>query len=435
MTELNIGIAGLGTVGTGLLEILLSHSQRIKRAGATLDVSGLCARDRGKDRGLPLSDYEWFSDPIALAASDSTDIFVELIGGSDGPAYEAVSEALRLGKHVVTANKAMLAKHGKQLALLAEGGGGSLHYEAAVAAGIPIIRGLKDGASACRVHSIAGMLNGTCNYILSEMTSKGLNYDVALKQAQELGYAEADPGMDVGGIDAAQKLCILAMIAFDADVEYGSFLVQGIEAITAEDIIAAGKLGYRIKLLASARREEAGCELAVYPALVSEDHSLSRSNGAENYLIVNSDPLGVLTFAGPGAGKGATAAAVAADVISIARGQTGPVFNTPADNLGPVTLISSDLRPAQYYLRLDLKDVPGAIAGISEVLAAHNISIDSLIQPSVSSMPQGGALPHAMVVLATHKTTFAGIRDAAQEIQKKPFALGEPSIIRIADLS
>ncbi len=435
MKSLRIGIAGLGVVGSGVLDILVNHLERIERAGANLCVTGISARDQAKDRGVTHGPIDWYADPIELAVCDKIDVFVELIGGPEGVARHAVTAALESGKHVVTANKALLAKHGLELATLAEGAELSLCYEAAVAAGVPVIRSLRSGASACRINKLTAMLNGTCNYILSQMTHAGVSYEDALREAQQLGFAEADPSLDVGGDDAAQKLVILAMIAFDSTVEYGSFPVLGIENLTSNDIAAAGKLGYRIKLVAVAERNDDGYELRVHPALVDKHHSLAKADGADNYLIINADPLGQVSLAGPGAGQGATAAAIVADLIALSRGTGGPVFNTAAENLVTAKMLPSKTRPARFFLRLTLKDVPGAIAGISETLAEHGISIDSLIQPSVMATGDNSTNHDAMVVLATHVTTEAEMIQAANEIRQKPFALGEPSLIRIEDFS
>ena len=431
MKEVRVGIAGLGVVGTGVVELLVNNNERLRRAGAALSLVGVSARGRGKDRGVSLDGVRWFDTPEELAGSDNIDVFVELMGGASGPAYEAVQTALRQGKHVVTANKAMLAEHGAGLAAMAEHKGSSLLYEAAVAGGIPVIRGVREGASACRVDRLAGLLNGTCNYMLTQMSSSGWGYEEALREAQALGYAEADPSFDVGGADAAQKLAILSTIAFDAGIRYGSFPVEGIEKITAEDIAGASKLGFRIKLLAVAQKSEDGCELRVHPALVKEDHPVAKADGADNFVIVETDPLGRLTFSGPGAGKGPTAAAVVADLVALSRGVSGPVFNALSTDLQEATLVSPDQKASRFYLRVGLKDVPGAIAGISETLAQRGISIDSLIQPSVSASGEGK--PDAMVMLVTHETTMTEIRAAADEIRQKAFALGAPSIIRIED--
>ncbi|WP_306249563.1 homoserine dehydrogenase [Parvularcula sp. IMCC14364] len=431
MNELKVGVAGLGVVGSGVAELLLNHVDRLSRAGSRLTLAGVSARDKSRDRGISMDQVVWFENPVELASSDSIDVFVELIGGASGVAHEAVQTALRHGKHVVTANKAMLAEHGAALAALAEEKRCSLLYEAAVAGGIPVIRGVREGASACRIDRLAGLLNGTCNYILTRMTMAGTSYDEALKEAQALGFAEADPAFDVGGADAAQKLAILSTIAFDAGIRYGTFPVEGIEQVTAEDISGAGKLGFRIKLLAVAQSSEGGCELRVHPALVKEDHPVAKADGADNFVIVETDPLGRLTFSGPGAGKGPTAAAVVADLVALSRGVSGPVFNAFSNDLQKANLVSADRKPSRFYLRVGLKDVPGAIAGISETLAQKDISIDSLIQPSVSAA--GDGRPDAMVMLVTHETTLAEIRAAADEIRQKAFALGAPSIIRIED--
>jgi homoserine dehydrogenase len=427
MSDVKIGIAGLGVVGGGLLDILLNRTEKLARLQSAVRVAAVSARNKSSDRGVTLDGIAWFDDPVAMANSDDIDIFVELIGGSDGVARASVEAALANGKHVVTANKALIAAHGRDLAAMAEKNGVSLSYEAAVAGGIPAIRGLREGCAASSVSAITAILNGTCNYILTEMEKTGAPYEEVLKDAQNLGYAEADPSFDVGGIDAAHKLAILAMIAFDADVNFDDLTVQGIERITAEDIQAAGKLGYKIRLLAIARAYENGLQLRVHPSLVLEDHPAALAEGPNNLLIIDSEPLGRISLTGPGAGAGATAAAVAADIIAITRGARGPAFNTPSSALRNIPVLPVEHQDGCFYMRVMLHDVPGAIAGITETLARYNISIDSLLQPSVERT----GTDKATVVLTTHTTTLHDINAAASDIAQKPFASGTPSIMRI----
>ena len=429
MSVLRIGIAGLGVVGGGLLDILVNHGERLHRAGTRFEIAGVSARNRHRDRGVSLDGYEWFDDPVALAKSDGIDILVELIGGADGSALAAVEAALTSGKHVVTANKALIAEHGQKLADLAEENDVSLCYEAAVAGGIPAIRAVREGAAGATISRIAAILNGTCNYILTEMESTGASYQDALADAQRLGFAEADPAFDVGGFDAAHKLAILATIAFDTRVDFHALSVSGIEEVASEDVAAARELGYRIRLLALASADESGIELKVHPALVQASHVIARTVGPENVLLIDSEPLGRLTLAGPGAGAGPTASAVIADLVAIARKAGGPVFNSPVSQMRSLALKQPEQEISRFYLRVRLKDVPGAIAGITEKLASQDISIDSLLQPSVET----AGLTEAMVVLTTHRTSLASITSAAGEIARQPFAVGDPSIIRIQD--
>ncbi len=434
MVEFRVGIAGLGVVGGGLLQILITNADRMARTGNQFTVAGVSARSRTQDRGVALDDVAWFDDPVALAKSDDIDIFVELIGGSDGSARAAVEAALTHNKHVVTANKALIAEHGSQLAKLAEDNNVCLLYEAAVAGGVPVIRALQGGAGACDVSEVVGILNGTCNYILSEMAVTGDSYENALEDAKRLGYAEADPSFDVGGVDAAHKLAILAKIAFDADIAFSSVSITGIEDIQAEDVLAADHLGYKIKLIgvakANMKEQGSGLELRVHPALIPEDHAIAQASGPGNVVMIESDPLGTLALSGPGAGAGATAAAVAADLLSIARGMRGPVFNTPAEQLRDVKISAPEKQQCRFYARLRLQDVPGAIASVTDTLAKHDVSIDSLVQPSAMGAENG----EADVVLTTHETTLAAVLSATTEIAQKPFSKMVPSVIRIEDL-
>ena len=303
-----------------------------------------------------------------------------------------------------------------------------------MAGGVPVIRAVQVGTAACDVTEIVGILNGTCNYILTEMAATGDSYEAALEGAKQLGYAEADPSFDVGGIDAAHKLAILAMIAFDAAIDFDSIAIEGIDQLQAEDILAAADLGYGIKLLAVAKGDPhdlcAGLELRVHPALIRDDHAIATAQGPGNVVTIESAPLGTLELSGPGAGAGATAAAVAADLLSLARGMRGPVFNTPASQLRQVNIISPDAQISRFYMRLRLKDQPGAIANIAKTLAGHNVSIDSLVQPS----PMGDDGGEADVVLTTHATKVCDMHNAVREIGGKDFASQAPSLIRIEDL-
>ena len=434
MTKLRIGVAGLGVVGGGLLSILMQKSERFERAGIEIEIAGISARNRQRDRGVPLDHIDWYDDPVELAKSD-IDVFVELVGGADGTARAAVEAALTAGKHVVTANKALIAEHGLHLARLAEKKGVSLFYEAAVAAGIPAIYSLRGGAAASGIDKITGILNGTCNFILTQMAETGASYDDALAEAQKLGYAEADPTFDVGGFDAMHKMCILATIGFDVGIDFRTISVSGIEKITAEDIDAAAKLNYRIRLLAIASRAETGLELRVHPALVDDMHSLALAAGPDNVLLFEGDPIGRIQVTGPGAGAGPTASAVAADIIAIARGAGGPVFNAPVDRLRDLPVVDPDKQVSRFYLRITLRDVPGAAAAITDTLAKHDISIDSLLQPSVERPGKHGGpqSDSATLVLTTHCTKTAEMLHVVREISEKSFVAGVPSVIRIED--
>jgi homoserine dehydrogenase len=431
MEPKRIGIAGLGVVGGALLKLLVAENERFKDAGVDVRVTAVSARNRKRDRGVDISELSWFDDPVALARSDEIDIFVELMGGSDGPAHAAVAAAIAAGKHVVTANKALLAEHGPALARAAEEAGVSLLFEASVAGGVPVIRGVRSGAAVSRIDEIAGVLNGTCNYILTEMADKGLDYAQALEAAQRLGYAEADPTFDVGGVDAAHKLVVLGMVGFGVEASLADVIVEGIELIGREDIRFAELLGYEIRLIAIGRRTDAGLEMRVHPALVDATHPIAQVQGADNIVLIKSAPGGDLTLIGPGAGPGPTASAVSADIISVARGVKGPVMRAPAHTLKKVTPVGVDAQHARCYLRLSLQDAPGAIAGVAETLAKHGISIDSLMQPSVGEHP--GSEVAATVIITTHVAPVGEVRNAVEEIAAGPFAHARPRFIRIED--
>jgi homoserine dehydrogenase len=431
MTTLRIGIAGLGVVGGALLRLLLLDGERFTEAGVDVRVTAISARNRRRDRGVDTSGLEWFDDPVALAKSPNVDCLVELVGGADGPARAAVAAAIASGKHVVTANKAMLAEHGAALARAAEGQGVSLLFEAAVAGGIPVIRAVREGAAVSRVTEIAGVLNGTCNYILSEMASKGLSYADALEGAQRLGYAEADPSFDVGGIDAAHKLVVLGLVGFGVETALADMSVEGIEAVAHEDIVHANALGYAIRLIAIGRRGEEGLEMRVHPALIAKSHAIARTEGADNIILIQSEPGGGLLLMGPGAGPGPTASAVSADIIDVARGVKGPVMRAPAHTLAPAKLLPADRQISRCYLRLTLQDAPGAIAGVAQALADHGISIDGLMQPSVGEHP--GQDVAASVVITTHRAPVSAVKAAVEAIAVRPFCRARPRLIRIED--
>lgn len=370
---IRIGVAGLGTVGGALLSILV-EDRRFSAMGFGFVISGVSARNRDRPRPAPIDEYRWFDDPIALAKDPETDVFVELIGGAEGTAREAVEAALTSGKAVVTANKALIAAHSKELAEMAEAHGGSLLYEAAVAGGTPVVRGIGTSAAACRIHGIAGILNGTCNFILDQMSAHGAAYEDALKEAQDVGYAEADPSFDVDGRDAAQKLAILSTLGLDGLVEEEQMDVRGISQISAEDITAAKYLHTVIKLVAEMRLVDGQPAFRVAPNFVATGHVFSTAKGAGNAVRVQADPLGELMFTGPGAGAGATASAVAADLCDIARGLKGPVFSVPAARLAPLNVAPHGTFTDSYVLRTGGQ----YDATVREVLKAEGIAVESV---------------------------------------------------------
>lgn len=427
---IRIGIAGLGTVGASTLDLLMNQNARIAgRAGTAMAVTAVCSRDRAKDRGVDLSGVTWFDDPVALASSDQIDMYIELIGGADGVAKASVEAALAAGKRVVTANKAMLAHHGAAMAKQAETTpGASLHYEAAVAGGIPAIKALREGMTANDVTRVSGILNGTCNYILTEMEETGAAFGDVLADAQRLGYAEADPEADVGGFDAAHKLALLAAIAFGQEVDFSSVEITGIERVAAEDIAFAGELGYRIRLLGVAERTEAGISQRMRPCLTPKGSPLGKIEGVTNAVMIEGDAIGSTMLIGPGAGGGPTASAVIADIVDAARGNTPPTFGLSSDNgLGAANPAPQGGDHGEFYLRLSLADRPGALAEIATALGAESVSIHRMRQYD----HDGDAAPVAIV---THETGEGNLSRAIARIAALDVSLAAPVSMRIVSI-
>jgi homoserine dehydrogenase len=437
---LTLGVAGLGTVGAALLDLLHMHKGRFAgSAGRPVELVGISARDKGKDRGVDTSGIKWFDDPVALAKDPGIDVFVELIGGSDGVAKDAVEAALRAGKHVVTANKALVAKHGVKLAKLAEEKGVALNFEAAVAGGIPVIKTLRESLAANEVTRIYGILNGTCNYILSTMTDQHRSFAEALGEAQDLGYAEADPTYDIGGFDTAHKLAILTSLAFGTELGFDQVDVEGIQSISEVDIEAAQDMGYAIKLLGVATRTEGGIEARVHPAMVPEESAISEVWGATNAVAIDADFCGSLLLIGPGAGGRATASAVAGDILDIARGAVMPPLVISTGALKPYTKAKLGAHQGAYYVRLSVFDRPGAMAAIAKRMGDREISIESIVQrrprsalPGIGARQKPGA--PALVVMITHETTEARIRAAVDAIEQDGKVSERPQVIRIEKL-
>jgi len=423
MTPLRIGVAGLGTVGAGLLTLLGRNAEIVAaRAGRPIVASAVSARSRGRDRGVALDGLAWHDDPVALATDPGVDVVVELMGGSEGPARQLVEAALAAGKPVVTANKALLAVHGASLAALAERHGAPLAFEAAVAGGIPAIKGLREGLAANRIERVAGILNGTCNYILTVMREEKRDFADVLADAQKLGYAEADPAFDIDGIDAAHKLAILAALAFGRPVDFNAVHVEGIRAVSALDIALAEQLGYRIKLLGIAARTAGGISTRVHPCMVPADAPIARVDGVYNAVVAEADFAGRLVMQGRGAGAGPTASAVAADLIDIARGRFTPVWGAA---LAPAPAEPMAKRHGAYYLRLMVLDRPGVIADVTAILRDQAISLDSMLQ---RGRKPGEAVP---VVLVTHDCDEAAMRAAIERIAALAAVLEAPTLIRI----
>ncbi|MBV9996775.1 MAG: homoserine dehydrogenase [Caulobacteraceae bacterium] len=420
-----VGVAGLGTVGAGLLA-LLAERPGLAPAGGQAVVTGVSARSRSRPRPVDISKLHWCDDPIELAASRDNDLFVELVGGSDGPAKAAVEMALRCGKPVVTANKALIAEHGAALAALAEEHGAPLLFEAAVMGGTPAVKMLREAMVGDEVASVAGILNGTCNYILTEMETSGRSFAEVLAEAQRLGYAEADPTTDIGGFDAAHKITILAALAFGCAPTYAAAQIEGIERVELLDIRLARDLGYRIKLVASAARSSAGVSVRVHPALTPLDHPLAAAAGALNALFIEGRRIGRIFIQGPGAGAGPTAAAVAADIADVMAGARRPVFQAPARLLRPFTAVDPRSAVGRAYVRLLVRDEPGVIAAVSETLAEAGVSIDSFLQKPVEG---AGGVP---IVLTTHEAPEQVILAAIARMAGLPALIEPPRMIRIA---
>ncbi len=425
---LSVGVAGLGTVGAGVLTILRDNADIVAaRAGRPIAVVAVSARDRTRDRGVPTAGLRWYEDATALAEDAGVDVVVEAIGGSEGPARALLNAALAAGKPVVTANKALLAIHGAELATAAERAKVPLAFEAAVAGGIPAIKAIREGLAGNRILRIAGILNGTCNYILTQMRERGREFTEALHEAQKLGYAEADPSFDVDGVDAAHKLAILAALAFGRPVDFAAVHVEGIRTISALDIRLAEELGYRIKLLGLAAMTEDGVETRVHPCMVPASHPIARVDGVFNAIVAEGDHVGRVVLEGRGAGAGPTASAVVADLVDIARGRHTPVWG--AETLSALPSVGIETRVGPYYLRLMVVDRPGVIADVTGALRDAGISLESMLQRGRSP---GEAVP---VVLTTHEAHETAMTEALSRIAALDAVLEPPALIRIESLS
>jgi homoserine dehydrogenase len=424
---LRLGLAGLGTVGIGVVKIVQAQADLIAaRAGRPVQITAVSARDPKKNRDADLSGYAWETDPVALASRDDVDVLVEVMGGHDGPAKAATETAIARGKDVVTANKALLAQ---PLALAAESAGRVLRFEAAVAGGIPVIKALTEGLAANRIRRVMGVMNGTCNYILTRMQSAGLPYEAVFEEARQLGYLEADPNLDVGGIDAGHKLSLLAAIAFGTRVSFDAVELEGIGNVSIDDIRLAEDMGYRIKLLGVAQMTGRGLEQRMTPCLVPADSPLGQLQGGTNMVVLEGDSVGQIVLRGPGAGMGPTASAVMADVIDIARGIRLPTFGIPAAQLAQPTAASS-ATPAPYYLRMTLLDKPGALAKIATCLGDSGISIDQMRQLH----RPGDRAEDAVVLIVTHKAAPADIAHALSRFGPTGVLVGAPVAIRIEEV-
>ena len=433
MTQpLRIALAGLGTVGAGVVRLIEANGELIaRRAGRAIAISAVSARDRAKDRGVDISAYDWEDDMTAMAARDDVDVVVELVGGSDGPALALARNTLSLGKALVTANKAMIAHHGLELARAAEAAGAALKFEAAVAGGVPVVKGLREGAAANTIERIYGILNGTCNYILSTMEDSGRDFGEVLAEAQALGFAEADPTFDIEGVDAAHKLSILAAIAFGARIDFASVETYGISQIRAADIEQADALGYVIRLIGMADTETSpdggiGLFQRVQPHLVPREHPLAHVDGPTNAVVAEGDFAGRLLFEGAGAGDGPTASAVVADLIDIARGDIGAPFSVPVDALQAMPRADAGHRTSRAYLRFTVTDKPGVLAEITAAMRDAGVSIESLIQ---KGRPKEGG--EVLVAIVTHEGPESAVTQALELLDGSPSLTAPPLVMHL----
>src|SRR5712672_3653801 len=437
VAPLKVGIAGLGTVGAEVVRLIEQQGRALSaRSGRGIRVVAVTARSKAKKRGFDLRGIAWAKNALALAADPGIDCFVELIGGSGEPALSAIEAALKSGKSVVTANKALIAKHGLRLAKSAEKHGGALNFEAAVGAAIPIIKTLREGLAGTNVNRVYGILNGTCNYILTRMEQDGLSFAECLKDAQRLGYAEADPSFDVDGHDTAQKLAILASLAFGIKVDESAVFVEGISSIAPEDLEAADELGYRVKLLGVAVRTEKGIEQRVHPTMVAKDSAIAQVMAVTNAVWLEAEGFAPITLVGPGAGGNATASAVVADIGDIARGVRSAPFGRPCGRLTAVKKAPMQRHEGGYYIRLAAVERPGTFAAIARLLAAEKISLESIMQRHHGTRPHGGDDPRspdapAPVILITYATSEDAVRRALKAIKRQGVITEKPQVIRI----
>ena len=429
---LKIGIAGLGTVGASLVRILQQRSNELAvSCGRAIEITAVSARNRNKDRGIDLAGITWFDDPVDMAKTGNIDVLVELVGGAEGTADQAVRAALARGLHVVTANKALLARHGVELAQMAEEKGLLLNYEAAVAGGIPVIKAMRESLTGNHFSRVYGIMNGTCNYILTRMEKEGLSFEACLKEAQRLGYAEADPTFDIEGNDTAHKLAILTTLAFGSQIAADDIYLEGISNISIDDIHAARDLGFRIKLLGVAQRTDTGIEQRVHPTMVPLDSVIAQVDGVTNAVALESDILGELLMVGPGAGGNATASAVLGDITDIAKSRPGaqqvPVLGRPATLLEPYRQAQMRSHEGGYFIRLTVVDRTGVFASIAAKMADNAISLESIVQRS----EHAAADAPVTIILVTHATMEDAVRKAVAAIKGEGYLVGEPQVIRI----
>lgn len=426
---LKVAIAGLGTVGAGTVQILTTNAAQISaRCGRSIEITAVSARDKNKDRGVDLAPYAWFDDPVAMATESDADVIVELIGGSTGTALDMTHAAFGAGRHVVTANKALVAEVGTALALSAESAGVTLAYEAAVAGGIPVIKAMREGLAGNSISRVLGILNGTCNYILSTMEETGRDFSSVLKDAQDLGYAEADPSFDIDGVDAAHKLAILASLAFGTKVSFDQVHIEGIRDITAADFEYAEELGYRIKLLGLAGQTEEGIYQRVHPCLIDQDGPLAAVDSSFNAVIAEGDFVGRSVLEGRGAGAGPTASAVVADLIDLAAGRFNHTFGIRANDLRDINPVPVSDRVGAFYIRLKVVDRSGVFADIGTAFRDQSVSMESILQ---RDRDEEG---NAQVVIVTHDVVESALSTALAALEANTAVVEPPKVIRIEDV-
>jgi len=425
MNKLKIGIVGLGTVGSGVVKLLQKNKKLIsERCGKEIVITAVSARDKSKDRGLNLDGIEWIDNPVQLASSPDIDLVVELIGG-ETKAKQVCEEAVINKKHLVTANKALISKCGIRLSKLAKRQGVQVAFESAVAGGIPVLKAIREGLAGNKLTSVMGILNGTCNYILTTMQKTGRQFEDVLKEAQDLGYAEADPAFDIEGIDTAHKLAILSSLSFGGMLDFDSLYVEGIEEITALDIKYADELGYNIKLLGICRTVDNKIERRVHPVLVSKELPIAQVDGAFNAVVIEGDAIGKLVLEGPGAGEMATASAVVADIIDIARGNFSNPFNNFNTEFEEIPTVPMGEICTSYYVRIPVIDKSGVLSEITKIFGDENISIESVLQKAAN--------PNNPVdlVLTTHETSEISVNNAIAKLNELEAVIKKPNIIRL----
>ena len=432
VAPLKVGIAGLGTVGAEVVRLIENESRALSaRCGRGVRVVAVTARSKAKKRGVDLRGIEWARNPQALAEDPNVDCFVELMGGAGDPAFSAIEAALKSGKSVVTANKALIARHGLRLAHAAEKHGGALNFEAAVGAAIPVVKTLREGLAGTGINRVYGILNGTCNYILTRMEQEGLSFAECLKDAQRLGYAEANPSFDVDGHDTAQKLAILASLAFGTKVAQSAVYVEGISSIKPEDLRAAEELGYRVKLLGVAVRTAKGIEQRVHPTMVPKSSSIAQVMGVTNAVTIDGEGIPPITLVGPGAGGAATASAVVADIADIARGVRVNPFGRPVERLRATSKAPMERHEGGYYIRLMARDLAGTAATIATRLAEQKISIESIVQRHPNGASTAENATRVPVILITYATHEDAVYRALEAVQRDKVISGRPQVIRI----